>query len=288
MAAAFRDESLRVESTRRLAALAQGPTARPEEKRQDVTGERDRARTEMLGAGVVAPFVASASTTKGNATQVYEQLAACIGRNKKLKAACRLIEYQKRIKVPDRRGEYRAFSADAPAAEGENLSAVIVDEVAAHRSPRLYRALEYATIGRPDGGFQVIISTAGDDLGHWYYARSSAVGGSSPARTSTRRPTPRSTKLDPTPARTSTTRRPGRNATPHSTSTPGSLPRRFGISGTRRRKRRGRPALLRALPVQYLSHRGRGRHGSRSSAGISAAARSRRSRSSGAAVLPRL
>jgi phage terminase large subunit-like protein len=125
---------------------------------------------ELLGAGVVAPFVVSASTTKDNALQVYEQLIACCDRNRKLKAATRPVDYRKRIYVRgERGGEYRALSADAPNAEGLNCSTVIVDEAHAHRSPRLYRALEYAMIGRPDGGFQVIISTAGDDLTHWYY-----------------------------------------------------------------------------------------------------------------------
>jgi phage terminase large subunit-like protein len=66
-------------------------------------------------------------------------------------------------------GEYRALSADAPNAEGANCSVAIVDEAHAHRSPKLYRALEYSMIGRPDG-FMVVISTAGDDLTHWYYA----------------------------------------------------------------------------------------------------------------------
>lgn len=124
---------------------------------------------ELLGAVAPAPFVASASTTKENAWQVFEQLAACIKREPKLAAVCRPIDYRKRVLVPTREGEYRALSSDAPNAEGINTSAVIVDEAHAHRSPRLYRALEYAMIGRPDG-FMVVISTAGDDLTHWYYA----------------------------------------------------------------------------------------------------------------------
>jgi phage terminase large subunit-like protein len=123
---------------------------------------------ELLGAGVVAPLVVSASTTKENAKQVYEQLLACIRRSPKLAAVCRPTEFRKLIRVPDRDGEYRALSADASNAEGLNCSAVIVDEAHAHRSPRLYRTLEYAMIGRPDG-FMVVISTAGDDLTHWYY-----------------------------------------------------------------------------------------------------------------------
>ncbi|MDY3558114.1 terminase large subunit [Gemmata sp. JC673] len=127
---------------------------------------------ELIGARVRAPLVASASTTKENAKQVYEQLISCINRDGpegKLAQVCKPVDSRKVIKIPSRDGEYRALSADAPNAEGLNCSAVIVDEAHAHRSPKLYRTLEYAMIGRPDG-FMVIISTAGDDLTHWYYA----------------------------------------------------------------------------------------------------------------------
>lgn len=124
---------------------------------------------ELLGAGVAAPLVASASTTRDNAKQVYDQLAACIDRSPQLRAACRPVESRRVVKVPSRDGEYRALSADAPSSEGLNASAVLVDEAHAHRSAKLFRSLEYATAGRADG-FLVVISTAGDDLTHWYYA----------------------------------------------------------------------------------------------------------------------
>lgn len=126
------------------------------------------AAYELFAAGVASPLVASASTTKENAKQVYEQLAAAIGKAERLKRIARLVEYRKTIRVADMDGEYRALSADAPNAEGLNFSAVIVDEAHAHRSPKLYRTLEYAMIGRADG-LMVVISTAGDDLTHWYY-----------------------------------------------------------------------------------------------------------------------
>ncbi len=126
------------------------------------------AAYELFAAGVSAPLVCSASTTKENAKQVYEQLVATINRNAKLKSLAKPVPFQKLIRIPDRDAEYRALSADAPNAEGLNCSAVIVDEAHAHRSPKLWRTLEYATIGRADG-ITVVISTAGDDLTHWYY-----------------------------------------------------------------------------------------------------------------------
>ncbi|MEO8082679.1 MAG: terminase large subunit [Ardenticatenales bacterium] len=127
------------------------------------------AAYELLAAVVASPLVLSASTTKENAKQVFEQLVAVIGKNPKLAQATHPVESKKTITVPSRDGEYRALSSDAPNAEGANATAVIVDEAHAHRSPKLYRALEYAMIGRTDG-LIVIISTAGDDLAHWYYS----------------------------------------------------------------------------------------------------------------------
>lgn len=128
------------------------------------------AAYELMGGVADAPLVVSASTTKENAKQVYDQLATAFDRHPALKKVARCTESKKLIRdLRPGGGEYRALSADAPNAEGANGSSVIVDEAHAHRSPKLYRALEYAMIGRPDG-FMVVISTAGDDLTHWYYA----------------------------------------------------------------------------------------------------------------------
>ncbi len=128
------------------------------------------AAYELLGAVQPSPLVCSASTTKDNAKQVFENLTSTINRrgNASLKRVARPVPNEKLIRVPTRDGEYRALSSDAPNAEGLNCSAVIVDEAHAHRSAGLYRTLEYSTIARPDG-LMVIISTAGDDPTHWYF-----------------------------------------------------------------------------------------------------------------------
>jgi phage terminase large subunit-like protein len=123
---------------------------------------------ELFAGRSASPLVVSASTTGDNAKQVYEQIQSCTNRSEKLKAKTQCTDFKRIIKIPDRDGEFRALSADAPGSEGVNASTVIIDEAHAHRSPELYRALEYATEGREDG-FTVIISTAGDDLTHWYY-----------------------------------------------------------------------------------------------------------------------
>jgi len=126
------------------------------------------AAYELFAASTSSPLVCSASTTRENARQVFDQVKATVAKSKALTNAARVLEYLKVIKVPSRDGEFRALSADAPNAEGLNCSAVVVDEAHAHRSAKLYRTLEYSTIGRADG-ILVVISTAGDDLTHWYY-----------------------------------------------------------------------------------------------------------------------
>ena len=128
------------------------------------------AAYELLGGVVRSPWVVSASTTKQNAKQVYEHLAECCEKHPKLKKVTKLTESKNRIQ--DRRpkgGVYESLSSDAPNAEGANASMAIVDEAHAHQSAKLYQTLEYAMIGRADG-FLFVISTAGDDVTHWYYS----------------------------------------------------------------------------------------------------------------------
>lgn len=127
------------------------------------------AAYELYAAGVASPLVISASTTKKNATQVYEQMKAVVAKQKKLRDLAKFTESEKLIRVASRDGEYWSMSSDAPGAEGWNISCGIVDEAHAHRSPTLYRTLEFGTSGR-DSGLLVIISTAGNDLTHFYYS----------------------------------------------------------------------------------------------------------------------
>lgn len=125
------------------------------------------AAYELFAAGEPSALVVSASTAKENAKQVYEQLTATITQRDELRKVSRLVDYQKKIFVPGRDAEYRALSAEGRSHEGYNCSAVIVDEAHAHRSQALFNCLRYSTAGRPNG-LVVIISTAGDDLTHFY------------------------------------------------------------------------------------------------------------------------
>lgn len=117
---------------------------------------------ELIGNVQPSPFVVSASTTRENAGQIYREIAYSIRHNEKLNKLCKCLDSGKEVRVKTLNSRYKAFSADAGSSEGENISALIVDELHAHQSDKLYRALEYSTVARPDS-FSLIISTAGAD-----------------------------------------------------------------------------------------------------------------------------
>lgn len=123
---------------------------------------------ELLGGVSPSPFAVSASTTKSNAGQIWKELDYSIRQSPKLVKLVKSLESYKEIRCRSKAAKYKAFSADAGSAEGENISALVVDELHAHQSDRLYRSLEYSTISRPDG-VNLIISTAGDDLSSLWY-----------------------------------------------------------------------------------------------------------------------
>lgn len=123
---------------------------------------------ELLGGVQPSPLVVSASTTRKNATQLYHELAYSIRANPKLKKICKPLDGSKTITYAAKSARYFAFSADASASEGENISALVVDELHAHKSDALYRSLEHSTSGRPDG-FTAVISTAGHDQSSLWY-----------------------------------------------------------------------------------------------------------------------
>lgn len=123
---------------------------------------------ELFGGVQPSPFVVSASTTRENAGQLYREMSHSVRADAKLNKLCKVRDSFKEIRFPTKSGRYRAFSADAGAAEGENISALVVDELHAHVSDKLYRSLEYATIARPDG-LTCVISTAGFDQSSLWY-----------------------------------------------------------------------------------------------------------------------
>src|ERR1044071_3910107 len=125
------------------------------------------AAYELFAAGEPSALVHSASTAKENAKQVYEQIVSTIDKRPELKKITHQVESKFKLFVRSKDAEFRSLSAEARTHEGANCSAVIVDEAHAHRSAALFNCLRYSTAGRPNG-IVVIISTAGDDLTHFY------------------------------------------------------------------------------------------------------------------------
>lgn len=123
---------------------------------------------ETYGANVPSPLVISASTTKENARQIYDELKNSIVKNERLASISKLAPSMRIIRVAKKNAEFRSISNDSGNAEGLNISCAVCDEVHAWKSEQLYRTLEYSTIARPDGCL-IIISTAGHDQGHFFY-----------------------------------------------------------------------------------------------------------------------
>ena len=123
---------------------------------------------ELLAAGSQSPLVISCSTTRQNASQIFDEIKNSISKSEALKSLCQVRPSSKLVRVKRLNGEFRSISNEAGNAEGLNLSFVACDEVHAWRNDKLYRALEYAGIARPDGCL-TIISTAGNDQGHFFY-----------------------------------------------------------------------------------------------------------------------
>jgi phage terminase large subunit-like protein len=128
---------------------------------------------ELFGGVQPSPFCVSASTTAVNASQVWRELDYSIRQNPKFRKhldskSIKTLESYKTISWKAKNAKYKAFSSDAGSAEGENISALVVDELHAHESDKLYRSLEFSQVSRPDG-VQLIISTAGHDLSSLWF-----------------------------------------------------------------------------------------------------------------------
>lgn len=128
---------------------------------------------ELFGGIQASPFCVSASTTATNASQIWKELDYSIRNSPKLSKyltskQIKSLETYKTIAWKEKNAKYKAFSSDAGSAEGENISALVVDELHAHQSDKLFRSLEYSTISRQDG-VVLVISTAGHDQSSLWY-----------------------------------------------------------------------------------------------------------------------
>lgn len=123
----------------------------------------------LMADGEESPTVLVAATTRKQASQIYDDIAYARNYCQKIKDATHVVPSQKRIEYPKRNGVFYALSADAPGAEGVDASFLVVNELHAHRSDKLYRSLQYSTAARKNG-MLVVITTAGMDFSSQCYA----------------------------------------------------------------------------------------------------------------------
>src|ERR1043165_1452600 len=104
---------------------------------------------ELYNQDTPSPLVVSCSTTRENASQLLKKIANTIKKNERtLATLAKITASNKKIRLDKRNALYMATSNDAGTAEGLNCSVVVLDECHAHRSEKLYRSLEYATVAR--------------------------------------------------------------------------------------------------------------------------------------------
>src|SRR4051812_20242497 len=101
---------------------------------------------ELLASNTPSPLVISASTTRENARQIFDELKNSVNRNTKLKSICKALPSSRVIRVATKNAEFRSVSNDSGNVEGLNASLIICDEVHAWQNDKLYRAVEYSTI----------------------------------------------------------------------------------------------------------------------------------------------
>mgnify|MGYP002784445818 CR=1 FL=1 len=115
-----------------------------------------------------APWIVSCSTSRENASNLYEQLAFSIRFNKKMQKITKLYESKKALKIISKNARYKSLSADASTTEGEYALYTISNETHAQpRDAKLFRAVEGSTIS--SGGTFINISTAGASQNHFFY-----------------------------------------------------------------------------------------------------------------------
>ena len=116
----------------------------------------------LLADNEPGAFVALAACDRHQAGIIFRAIAASIRSNPYLSEILDIIDSRSTVIHKATNSRIVAMSADSWRAEGINASAVIVDELHAHRKPDLVRALLYAGASRSQP-LCIAISTAGDD-----------------------------------------------------------------------------------------------------------------------------
>lgn len=106
--------------------------------------------------------VYSAACSREQASIIYKELESMIVKSPALARRLKCCPSIKRVNYDGERAWFQSLSADAPTKEGLNASAVIVDELHAHKTRTLFETLEYAGRARRQPLY-VVITTAGLD-----------------------------------------------------------------------------------------------------------------------------
>ena len=125
----------------------------------------------LLADGEPGAAVFGAAVDRIQAGVIYRSVAASVRANPELARALEVIDSRSTIVHRPTASRYTCLAADSWRAEGIDASAVVVDELHAHRKPDLVQALTYAGAARAQP-LVVAISTAGESrngIGYQWY-----------------------------------------------------------------------------------------------------------------------
>ncbi len=125
----------------------------------------------MLADGEPGAAVYGAAVDRIQAGVIYRSVAASVRANPELARALEVIDSRSTIVHKPTASRYTCLAADSWRAEGIDASAVVIDELHAHRKPDLVQALTYAGAARAQP-LVVAISTAGESrngIGYQWY-----------------------------------------------------------------------------------------------------------------------
>jgi len=116
----------------------------------------------LAGDGEQGAEVYSAAVDRDQASIVYNEAANMVEASPALISRLGVVRSTKRITFVKTRSFYKALSADVPAKEGLNASAVLIDELHAQRTRELWDTLRYAGASR-EQPLHLSVTTAGFD-----------------------------------------------------------------------------------------------------------------------------
>ena len=122
-------------------------------------------------------LVCGAAVDRLQAALIYRSVAAAVRSNRRLSQVLEVIDSRSTITHKASGSRYMCLAADAYRSEGLDASAVIIDELHAHKKPDLVEALLYSGAARQQP-LVIAISTAGSDrngIGYQWYKDSLLV-----------------------------------------------------------------------------------------------------------------